>query len=352
MAESEDRTQAPSERRLAKAREEGQAPLSRELVVASGLAAATLTLMLAGPAITRALAMALRDMLATPYASPGDALRRAGLAWFGAAGPLMAAVGLAGVSGVLLQTGFLVHGGAAKPDLARLDPRRGLKRVFGVNNAAEAVKALLKLCILGWTIYAAMGTVWPLLPRTASWPPMMVVERFGRDLSHLMLLVLGCQVGLTVLDVAWTRWRFTQKLRMSREDLKQEHRDSEGDPHVKGRLRQLRQARSRRRMLAAVAKATVVVTNPTHYAIALAYERGTNAAPRVVAKGVDEVAARIRAAAQKAGVPLVANPPLARALYATKLDSEVPAEHFRAVAEIIAYVWRLRGRLAGGSPGR
>ena len=131
---------------------------------------------------------------------------------------------------------------------------------------------------------------------------------------------------------------------MSREDLKDEARDAEGDPRVKGRLRQLRQARAKRRMMAAVGKATVVITNPTHYAVALAYERGTQAAPRVVAKGVDEVAARIRAAAEKAGVPLVANPPLARALYLVALDAEVPAEHFRMVAEVIAYVWRLRQR--------
>ena len=131
---------------------------------------------------------------------------------------------------------------------------------------------------------------------------------------------------------------------MSREELRQESRDSEGDPRIKGKLKQLRLQRARRRMLATVAKATVVVTNPTHYAVALAYERGTASAPRVVAKGVDEIAARIREAAEAARVPLVANPPLARALYLVPLDAEVPAEHFKVVAEIIAYVWRLRGR--------
>ena len=130
---------------------------------------------------------------------------------------------------------------------------------------------------------------------------------------------------------------------MSREDLRQEAKEADGDPKVKGRLRQLRQARAKRRMLAQVAQATVVVTNPTHYAVALRYERGKAAAPRIVAKGVDEVAARIREAATKASVPLVPNPPLARALHGLPVDAEVPAEHFKAVAEIIAYVWRLRG---------
>ena len=131
---------------------------------------------------------------------------------------------------------------------------------------------------------------------------------------------------------------------MSRQEIKQELRESEGDPKIKARIRQIRQARARRRMLAAVPKAAVVITNPTHYAVALAYERGSKAAPRVVAKGVDSVAARIREVAQAARVPLVANPPLARALYPIELDQEIPAELYRAVAAVIAYIWRLDHR--------
>ena len=128
---------------------------------------------------------------------------------------------------------------------------------------------------------------------------------------------------------------------MSRVDIRDEAKESEGDPKIKARIRQIRMQRARRRMLAAVPQATVVVTNPTHYAVALAYDRATNAAPRVLAKGVDTMAARIREAAQAHGIPLVANPPLARALYRVELDADIPAEHFQAVAEIIAYVWRL-----------
>ncbi len=137
-------------------------------------------------------------------------------------------------------------------------------------------------------------------------------------------------------------------MRMSRQELADEHKQTEGDPAHKAKLRALRRARARRRMMAAVPTATVVITNPTHYAVALAYERGGQGAPRVVAKGMDEVAARIRALAAEHRVPLVANPPLARALHRVDVDSEVPAEHFKAVAEIIAYVWRLRGQAAGG----
>lgn len=339
--EAEDRTQAPSERRRLRAREEGQAALSRELGAFGALAAATLILFLGGPPIAMALTRRLGEMLVMS-ASPGTALEQAWMAWLAATVPLLGAVALTGAGLVLLQSGFLVHAAAAMPDLARLDPRRGLKRLFGLDNAAETGKSLIKLAVLAWAFWAALAAIWPTLPIAALWTPATLMDRLTRDLMHLVLLVLGLQAAIAVLDVSWTRWRFTSRLRMSREDLKQEHRESEGDPKVKGRLRQLRQLRSRQRMLAAVARATVVVTNPTHYAIALAYERGAQAAPKVVAKGVDDVAARIRAAAEKAGVPLVANPPLARALYAVPLDAEVPAEHFRLVAEIIAYVWRLR----------
>ena len=231
----------------------------------------------------------------------------------------------------------------AMPDFGRVNPKRGLKRLFGIDNVVEALKALVKLGVLGWAMWSALGSEWHAVPASLLITPEALLDRIMRSFLHLAMLVFAAQLGIAVLDTGWTRWRFTQRLQMSREDLRQESRDADGDPRVKARLRQLRMTRARRRMLAAVAKATVVVTNPTHYAIALAYDRSGSGAPRVVANGGDVVAARIRAAAAKAGVPLVANPPLARALYTVPIDAEVPAEHFRVVAEIIAYVWRLRG---------
>ena len=347
MAEGDDRTLPPSERRLLKAREEGQAPLSRELVVAAGLGAAALVVTLAAPGLATAFGVRLRDMLAATDVHPGSALRQAGWAWFAVTAPLLGVVALGGVGAVLLQTGFLIHAEALLPKLDRLDPRRGLKRVFGVNNLFEAIKALAKLAVLGWAVSSVLHAAWPGLPAAALWSSSTLMERITRELVHLLLVVFGCQCAIALADVIWTRWRFNKRLSMSREELRQEHREADGDPKIKARLRQLRQARARRRMLAAVTKATVVVTNPTHYAVALSYERGAQSAPRIVAKGVDEVAARIRLAAEKAGVTMVANPPLARALHALPLDSEVPAKHFKVVAEIIAYVWRLKAARGG-----
>lgn len=342
MADAEDRTLAASERRLTQAREQGQAPLSRELVTAAGLGAVALVLATAGPDLSIGLGTRLRDMLVMD-AAPGVALQRAGIAWAGAVAPVLGAAALAGTAAVLLQTRFLLHAPALLPDLSRLDPRRGLKRVLGLNNTIETLKALVKAAVLVWALWSAALGVWPLLGATTGWTVAVLFARIGRELLHATLLVAGCQAVIAVLDVGWVRWRFAQRLRMSREEQKQEHREAEGDPKVKQRLRQLRLIRGRRRMLAAVSKATVVITNPTHYAVALSYRRGGQGAPRIVAKGMDEVAARIREAATKAGVPLVANPPLARALHELPLEAEVPAEHFKVVAEIIAYVWRLRG---------
>ena len=318
-------------------------PLSRELVVAASLGAATLVFMVGMPSMLPGFAIRLRNLYINLDASPEAALRQAATTWLVATAPLILSVMLASSAAVLLQTGFLVHGKALMPDPARLDPRRGLQRIFGKTGVIEAVKALAKLVLFGWAVWSAVGSHRPEATGELFWAPEVLTKRLGAIIIHVALMVVATQVGIAVLDTAFMRWRFLQQLRMSREDLRQESKEADGDPHVKQRLRQLRVSRARRRMLAAVAKATVVITNPTHYAVALAYERGGNGAPRVVAKGVDDVAARIREAAERSGVPIVPNPPLARALYLVALDAEVPAEHFRLVAEVIAYVWRLRG---------
>jgi flagellar biosynthetic protein FlhB len=163
---------------------------------------------------------------------------------------------------------------------------------------------------------------------------------------RLMAAALVAFAAIAVLDMLWVRFRHLQTLQMSRQEMKEEAREAEGDPTLRARRRQLREARGRRRMMAEVPRAAVVITNPTHYAVALAYAGG-DAAPKVVAKGADAVAARIRKAAEDAGVPLVSNPPLARALHRLDLGAEIPAEHYGAVAEIIAFVWLRAGRTTG-----
>ena len=346
--ESGDRTKPATERRLQRAREEGEAPMSRELCVLAGLAAATLVLAMAGPGLARALSMRLTHMLGALDSTPDAALHEAGWTLLLATVPLLGAVLVAGGAAVLLQTGGLLRGTALVPDLSRLSPKRGLARLIGPDNLIEALKSLAKVGVLAWAVRRAMMDALPGATGSVWWQADTLLDRLTRDLLHLCVLVLACQAAIAALDLAWVRFRFASRMRMSAQEVKQEHRDSEGDPRLKAKLRQLRTARARRRMMAAIPTATVVITNPTHYAVALAYDRGTQSAPRVVAKGMDEVAARIRAMAAEHGVPLVANPPLARALHTLELDAEVPAEHFKAVAEIIAYIWRLQGRTGAG----
>lgn len=345
MADSEDRTLPGTDKRRQQARDEGQSPLSREVVGASGLAAATLVMAMMAPNMAHTLGLQLRAMLASPAGTPGPALWNAGMAVLLMVLPVAGAVLLAASAAVLLQTGWLMNTKALMPDLARLDPKRGLKRVFSVNNAAETAKSIVKIGVLGWAVWHVLAGALKTITASLSWTMSTVADQLARDTLHVLMVVLGCQCVLAVLDVGWVRYQFSKKLRMSLEEIKQEHKETEGDPKIKGKIKQIRMMRARRRMMAAVEKATVVITNPTHYAVALVYERGSKAAPKIVAKGVDEVATRIREAAEKHGVPLVPNPPLARTLHKLPLDAEIPAEHFKAVAEIIAYVWRLRGAI-------
>ena len=343
--DAQDRTEAATPRRLLRAREEGQVPLSRDLSTFAVLGAAALVLTMAAPASADALAGRLAVLLERAHETdPLAALREVALAGLVAAAPFALAALLAGAASVLLQTGFLVSGQALRPDLARVSPMAGLRRLFGTATLVETGKALLKALATGAVLVMLLTPALAILSAAPFWTAPMLLQHCATLLRQMLLAALAVQGGVALLDVVRVRLKHTSDLRMSREDIRQEARETEGDPHVKARLRQLRLQLARRRMMAAVPKSTVVVTNPTHYAIALAYHRAGGGAPRVVAKGVDAVAARIRTVAEENKVPLVANPPLARALYRVELDAEIPAEHFQAVAEIIAYVWRLRGR--------
>ncbi len=343
--EGEDRTEAPTQRRLEQARQQGQVPLSREAVGFATLLAATLAGFLALPPLGLEWLRALR-MLAEAPEPGGEAalalLRTSVLALL----PVLAAVALAAILASLAQTGPLLRGEVVLPDLSRLNPLAGLRRLFGLDGLIELLRTLLKLGVVGASLWFALDL--PALQTALHQPPGALPGLIGHGVLHLLVVALGAFAGIAVLDVLVVRWRHLRQLRMSREELKEEMREAEGDPQVKARLRRIRESRARRRMLAAVPKAAVVITNPTHYAVALAYEQGQAAAPRLVAKGVDAMAARIRATAEEHGVPIVANPPLARALHRLEVDTEIPQEHWQAVAEIIAYVWRLQGRAAHG----
>jgi flagellar biosynthetic protein FlhB len=258
--------------------------------------------------------------------------------------PLFGVFALAGISGHVLQSrpGFTTS--RLAPDLSKVSPMAGFKRLFGLDGWMNLVKGLTKIAIVGLAVWTQLWPARGMLESILTQSPGGVVA----DMSHLLFKVLmAALAALAVIagaDYFLQRMQFMKRNRMSKQEIKEEYRQNEGDPHIKAKIRQLRQERSRKRMMARVPEATVVIMNPTHYAVALQYESGKMGAPICVAKGLDALALRIRAVAEDNDVPVVENPPLARALHASvEIDEPVPPEHYKAVAQVIGYVMRLRG---------
>lgn len=250
-----------------------------------------------------------------------------------------------------MQFGLVFSFESLKPKLSKLSPISGFKKIFGSQALMEFLKGTFKIVLIG--VIIAM-VIWPesqKIINLSDLEPQEILVFLQAESLRILVAVLAVMTVIAAADFAYQRYKHTKKMRMTRQEVRDETKQSEGDPLVKSRLRQIRMERSRRRMMAAVPSADVVVTNPTHYSIALKYNSEEMNAPTLVAKGIDDVALRIREVARQNEVPLVENRPLARALYdAVEIDEEIPPEHYKAVAEIIGYVMRLKARLTG-SPG-
>jgi len=358
MADEQDdsqKTEEPTQKRLQDAREKGQVASSREINHWFMIGAATLFVTAFAPQTLVDMQRILTPFIESPDAIPTDLdhLRRIMISLFGdllvaSVLPLTVVIAAA-IAGGFLQQGFLVSVEHIMPSLEKISPMAGMKRLFSMKSIAEFIKGLIKLAIVG-----TVGTVllWPLGDQLAAMTTLEMIQilTLTQSLSaRLMIGVLSVMTLIAGLDFLYQKFEHIRKLRMSRQEMKDEFRQSEGDPMVKGRLRQIRMERARRRMMAAVPESDVVITNPTHYAVALKYVATDMSAPRLVAKGVDAVAFKIREIAEANGVAVVENPPLARGLYAAvDLDQEIPPEHYKAVAEVIGYVMRLKRKMPPG----
>ncbi len=351
MAEESDleKTESPSPRRLEQAREDGHAPHSRELASFAVLCAAGVGLAFFGGDILGGLRADLRTGLVFDHRvveHPDLMLEMLGqysssamlrlLPWLGV-------VFLAALAVPLTMSGFLFAPGNIMPDFSRLSPARGLGNILSTSGLAELGKAILKAVLIGglggWYLWSSRGAALALGHSTF---PMALAA--GVHLLQRCVYVLLAGLAVVVaFDVPFQLWRYYDGLKMTREELRQEARESDGDPHVKAKIRQQQREAARRRMMAEVPNADVVVTNPTHYAVALRYDQGTMRAPRVIAKGGDLVALRIRGLAEANGVPILEQAPLARALFKHgELEREIPAGLYAAVAEVLAYIFQLR----------
>jgi len=352
MAEQDrdQRTEKPTQRRLDEARREGNIPMSRDVTATLVLGTLTILLAAAGGKLATDMAGTLRPLL-----EAGDDLHidRSGelagvladlisrVSW--AAAPILGVLVLAAILGAVGQNGLIFASERLRPKFDRVSPAAGLRRMFSLNTVVELVKGTLKIAVI---VTAGVIAVGPSLHRLDLLPltqPLAAGQAVGAVLIKLLIYVAGAMVAMAAIDAGWQRFSWWRNLHMTREQVREEHRQMEGSPEIKARIKMLRRQRARRRMMAAVPTATVVITNPTHFAVALVYDRSTMRAPRCVAKGQDRVALKIREVAAEHGVPVVENKPLARALFKRlEIDQDVPPEHYRAVAEVIGYVFSLR----------
>ena len=355
MADDQDKsqqTEEPTAKRLEQAHEQGDVVKSPEVTTFILLGGGTLAVAMFGKYTAMGLARSLSLFLQQPETMSVDG---AGLAAMVrlllpqialALAPFFAVMIAAGLAGHVLQSRPSLSFDKIVPDFSKVSPMAGFKRLFGAEGWMNLLKGLAKIAVVGVAIWTQLWPERAGLEAILNQSTIMVMHDMSRLLFKVMMAALSALAVIAGLDYFWQRLRFMSRNRMSKQEIKEEYRQNEGDPTIKAKIRQLRHDRARKRMMAAVPKATVVIMNPTHFAVALKYESGKTAAPICVAKGVDALALRIRAVAEENDVPVVENAPLARALHAAiEIDDPVPPEHFKAVAQVIGYVLRLQGKL-------
>ncbi|NVO12727.1 MAG: flagellar biosynthesis protein FlhB [Rhodoplanes sp.] len=346
--EQSDKTEDPTQRHLDQAVEHGDVVKSQEVSTWFVIGAGTLALSVFGSSSSASITTIMRGLLANSWAyrADGSALTRLTAS---ICAEILAAVGvpfllllIAAIAGNVIQHRLVWSTESLSPKFSKVSPMAGFKRLFSKQALANFIKGLLKLTLVG-TVLAMQ--LWPerdRLEALVSTDPAAILPLSLALTLNLLGTVVAILFVIAAADYLFQYRQWYERQKMTLKEIKDEFKETEGDPKIKARIRQLRVGRMRKRMMAAVPGATVVITNPTHYAIALKYERGMNA-PLCLAKGTDRIALKIREVATEAGVPVVENPPLARTLYATvEIDQEIPPEHYKAVAEVVGYVMRLK----------
>ncbi|OAN50234.1 flagellar biosynthesis protein FlhB [Paramagnetospirillum marisnigri] len=348
-----DKTEEPTGRKLSGARDEGQVAQSQEIKLWTGLVGVLVIISMMSPYIGRDVVKMMLPFIEHPHEIGVDRDTLGVVLVEQLKGVIsillmpLALMMLLGIVSNISQVGLMWVTKGLTPSLDKFSPMKGIKRIFSAKNLVDFAKSVIKIGVIGFIIYLLLKS------RINDFVALAAVDIFAMltylrsTAIQLIMTIILIVTALAAADWFYQRWSFMQGMRMTKQEVKDEHKQSEGDPMIKSRLRSLRMQRARQRMMAAVPSASVVITNPTHYAVALKYDMEAMGAPVLVAKGADLVAKRIRELADENEVPIVENPPLARALFATvELDQEVPPEHYKAVAEVIGYVMKLKGRLA------
>lgn len=351
---SQEKTEEATPRKLDKAREDGQVARSRELTTTILLLVGSVTLLLSGEFFGKKMMHVFGYSMMLDRAlifDPGQMLTHLGVAFFEAmlgVVPLFLALLIAAFVGPIALGGWLFSTKALMPKLDRMSLFAGLKRMFSVKSVVELIKAIGKVCVI---LLTAIVLLRGLRSELLGLGTQALLPAIGHSLSLIVISAIvlsACTLLIALIDVPFQLWDHAKKLRMSMQDIKDEYKDTEGKPEVKGRVRQLQREMANRRMMAAVPEADVIITNPTHYAVALKYDPQSMATPILVAKGADQIALKIREIGAAHGVEIVSSPPLARSIYhTTEVDTEVPAGLYVAVAQVLAYVFQLRNYRKG-----
>jgi flagellar biosynthetic protein FlhB len=352
QSEESQKTEEPTQRRIEQAREKGQVAKSQEVNHWFMILAFALVVAVFAGSLTGGITTALYQFIEQPHAIrlDGGQLRQVlleTLADLGLAVLLpMAVVLLAALMTGFAQNGLVLSTESLVPKLEKISPMKGLKRLASSRSLVDFVKGVLKISIVGAVIIILLWPDFAVIANASTLGMKQFLILLQDTAARVLIGVLAIMTIIAGLDFLYQKQQHLKQLRMSKQEVKEEFKQTEGDPMIKARLRQIRMERARKRMMAAVPEADVVITNPTHYAVALKYDMEAMDAPVLVAKGADLVAQRMREVADEHGIPIVRNPPLSRALYdGVELDQAVPPEHYKAVAEVIGYVMRLSGRM-------
>ncbi len=353
MAEEnfQERTEKATSRRREKAREEGQVAKSMELNSAAMICLGFLTLYLMGPYIAGQAQELMRYTMANaPSIGTSDptfyvTFKNNMIKFFLILGPVFAVMTVIAFGANVAQVGFKITPKALEPKLEKLDLVKGLKRMVSVRSAVTMLRDILKLLVIGFVAYKAIASEFPGFFKLVDMTVPQVAGTMGKLALELALKVGAVILVIAVLDYIYQRYEFEKSIRMSKQDLKDEHKDTEGSPQIKARIRQIQMQTARSRMMDAVPLADVVITNPTHFAVAIKYDVDQMSAPYVIAKGQRLIAQKIKQIALEHDIPVVEDRPLARALYKMcDVGAMIPAQLYRAVAEVLAYVYRLKGK--------
>ncbi|MDP3481189.1 MAG: flagellar biosynthesis protein FlhB [Desulfoprunum sp.] len=345
-----ERTESPSSKRREDFRKKGQVAQSKEVQTAALFTVLLLFWIYYMPSfwhglteLLAALWQSIGDIVITPQSTMNLAfflLQKSAVLL----APLFLLVLIIGFFSSFLQFGWLLTANPLIPDFSKLDPIKGFAKLFSQRSAIEVVKSLLKVALISWvatsTVINHFQEALILIDTTAA----ITLSYLAKVSTLILAKVCAVLIFLAILDFSFTKWEMEERMKMTKQELKEEFKETEGDPHVKAQIRSIQQQMARKRMMAEVPSADVVITNPTHISVAIRYDSGKMAAPIIVAKGADHIAMKIREIAREHNIPLVENPPVARLLHKLELGTAIPEEMFRAVAEILAHVYSLKGK--------